>query len=98
MDQDLLLRPTFASNESLMSFSARAADGPAADVHARMPLILPRNAEYAWLNRAQEDGERVLEMAQSVAETAVEFHAVSTRVNNARNAGADLIEPFPNPL
>jgi hypothetical protein len=27
----------------------------------------------------------------------VEYHAVSSRVNNSKSAGADLIELFPNP-
>ena len=36
-------------------------------------------------------------MAQSASVTAVMPHPVSARVNNAKNAGADLIEPFPNP-
>ncbi|MEO8340580.1 MAG: SOS response-associated peptidase family protein [Nitrospirota bacterium] len=75
----------------------RAAEGAAADVHTRMPLILPKDAEAAWLDRGQVAGAKALEAANDAAVTAVELHAVSTRVNNSRNAGADLIEPFSNP-
>jgi putative SOS response-associated peptidase YedK len=87
------------SNDYLQSTAivTRAAEGPAADIHSRMPLILPKEAEAAWLERQFTDGEKVLESAQAVAVTAIVHHAVSSRVNNSKNAGADLIEPFPNP-
>jgi putative SOS response-associated peptidase YedK len=75
----------------------RAAEGPAAEVHERMPLILPKEAEASWMDKKQVDGQRALDSAQAVAVTSVVHHAVSSRVNNSRSAGADLIEPFPNP-
>jgi putative SOS response-associated peptidase YedK len=75
----------------------RAAKGPAADVHTRMPLILPKKAEHAWLDREQTDGAKALEIANEVAVIDVVHHAVSSRVNNSKNLGAELIEPFPNP-
>jgi putative SOS response-associated peptidase YedK len=79
------------------SIITRAAEGPAADVHTRMPLILPTDAESAWLDREQEDGAKALEAANDAAVKEVEFYAVSSRVNSSKNAGEDLIEPFPNP-
>lgn len=75
----------------------RAAEGPAADVHTRMPLILPKDSEAVWMDSKQTDGQAALDAAQAVAVTVVVHHAVSSRVNNSRSAGADLIEPFPNP-
>lgn len=75
----------------------RAAEGPAAEVHTRMPAILPKEAKNYWLDRNQKDGIDALELVQEAAVTEVEYHAVSTRVNNAKNTGMDLIEPFPNP-
>ena len=62
-----------------------------------MPLILPRDAEAAWLDSEQKDGKAALELAQQSAVTAVVHHPVSSRVNNSKSSGADLIEPFPNP-
>lgn len=41
----------------------RAAEGTVAEVHTRMPLILPKEAEAAWLDRAQVDGAEALERA-----------------------------------
>ena len=75
----------------------RAAEGPAADVHTRMPLILPKEAEAAWMDSKQTDGQAALDLAQQTAVTAFVRHAVSSRVNNSKSAGAELIEPFENP-
>ena len=75
----------------------RAAKGPAAEVHERMPLILPKDAEAAWMDSNQTDGQAALDSAQAAAVTAVVHHAVSTRVNNSKSAGAELIEPFKDP-
>jgi len=62
-----------------------------------MPLILAKESEAAWTDKKLTDGQEALDAAQAVAVTAVVHHAVSSRVNNSRSAGADLIEPFPNP-
>lgn len=85
--------------ESRLSASiiTREAEGPAADVHARMPVILPHEAEGTWMDRELKDGAKALEIAQAASVTNVEFYAVSSRVNNSRNSGAELIEPFANP-
>jgi putative SOS response-associated peptidase YedK len=45
---------------------------------------------------AQIDGKAALAEAMVRAVTALEHYPVSPRVNNAKNQGADLIEPFPN--
>ena len=89
-----------AENEAAILTAAiitRAAEGPAADVHERMPLILPKASQAAWMDPKQTDGRFALDHAQSVAVTAVVHHAVSSRVDNSRSAGPELIEPFPNP-
>ena len=49
------------------------------------------------MDSKQTDGQAVLDLAQETAVTAVVHHAVSSRVNNSRSGGAELIEPFPNP-
>lgn len=75
----------------------RAAEGPAAEVHTRMPLILPKEAETAWMESKQTDGKVALDAALGAAITDVVHHAVSSRGNNSRSAGAEFIEPFANP-
>ena len=79
------------------SIITRAAEGPAAGVHTRWPFILPKEAEAVWLDSKQTDGQAALDLAQGAAVTAVVHHPVSSRVNNSKSSGADLIEPFPNP-
>jgi putative SOS response-associated peptidase YedK len=89
-----------AESEAMLLTAAiitRAAEGVAAEVHTRMPVILPKEAEAAWIDREQTDGAKALEQAQAVAVTELEYQAVSTRVNSVKNKGMDLIEPFPNP-
>ena len=60
----------------------------------RMPVILPDEAQSAWLDPKQTDGEKALALAQENAVTAVEHYPVSKRVNNAKNEGVKLIEPI----
>ena len=43
------------------------------------------------------DSEKVLALAREKSVTALEQYAVSTRVSNAKNQSAELIEPFENP-
>jgi putative SOS response-associated peptidase YedK len=74
------------------SILTRAAEGPAADVHDRMPVILPDEAQSAWIDPKQTDGDKALAMAQEKAVTELDHYRVSTRVNNAKNEGADLIK------
>ena len=74
------------------SILTRSAEGPAALVHDRMPVILPDEAQSPWIDPKQTDSEKALALAQVKAVTAVEHHPVATRVNNAKNQGAELIE------
>jgi putative SOS response-associated peptidase YedK len=75
------------------SILTRAAEGPAAEVHDRVPVILPDDVQSAGVDLKQTDGEKALLLAQEKAVTAVEHYRVSPRVNNAKNQGDELIEP-----
>ena len=75
----------------------RAAEGPAADVHDCMPMILPEDVQSAWIGPKQTEGKEALALAHEKAITTVEHYPVARRVNNAKNQGAELIEPFENP-
>jgi len=68
--------------------------GPIAEVHDRMPVVLPEADHAAWLEPAMHDAAVATAMALApIAPEAFEHFPVSRRVNNARNEGADLIEP-----
>ena len=76
---------------------SRDAVGPAAEVHARMPIALPKETEAAWLDPELTDATKAIEFAREQANTEFVYHAVNPRVNNSRSEGAALIEPFEIP-
>jgi putative SOS response-associated peptidase YedK len=67
------------------------AAGPVAEVHDRMPVVLPDEAHAGWVDAELNDATAFArERALSQEFT---HYAVSKRVNNARNEGPELIEP-----
>ncbi|HPF25464.1 MAG TPA: SOS response-associated peptidase [Steroidobacteraceae bacterium] len=70
-----------------------AALGSVAELHDRMPRILPATRHSEWLDPATE-----LESLEAVLGAPVEvdlaFHPVSKRVNSPRNEGPELIAPI----
>jgi len=69
----------------------KAAEGPVAEVHVRMPVVLPDEAHSGWLDPALKDATDFAR-AHALARELTHY-AVSRRVNNARNEGPELIEP-----
>jgi len=70
----------------------RAAEGPVAEVHDRMPVVLPDEALAGWLDPDLKDATQFAR-EHALAREFVHY-AVSKRVNSARNEGAELIEPL----
>ncbi len=61
------------------------------EIHPRMPLVLPRDRWAAWLDPQQDDvGELAAPTPQEVVD-ALELRPVSTRVNNVKNNGPELL-------
>ena len=89
-------KPDSTEMELSCSILTKEAEGPAEQIHSRMPVVLPENAHSAWLDPDQTDAGKVLEMARRSV-TQLEYHLVSPRVNHSVNEGAELIEPFSNP-
>ncbi len=84
-----------------------AAVGPLAQVHDRMPLVLPPSAWDAWLD--PDAGADTDEVAALLAPpspdlvAAMEIRPVAATVNNVRNNGPELLDPLapedvPEPL
>ena len=78
------------------SILTREAAGPAASIHARMPIALPKDAEGAWLDPELTDPAVMLEFARDSALTDFMLHAV-VRADGADDENANLMEPFANP-
>lgn len=71
-----------------------AASGTAADVHHRMPVALAESAHDPWLDPTLVDSEQVnVLVAENHLASAIEKHAVSTRVNGSRNDDSSLLDP-----
>lgn len=75
------------------------AVGPLAEIHDRMPLLLPREAWGDWLNPdLRADDEAVSRLLRPPSEELVarlELRPVSRLVNNVRNNGPELLETVP---
>jgi putative SOS response-associated peptidase YedK len=65
------------------------------EIHNRMPLILSREDEEAWLDPALNDRARVESILnKSLPSEKLDAYEVSTRVNSPRNTDADVISPL----
>jgi putative SOS response-associated peptidase YedK len=71
----------------------RAAHGPAASIHDRAPVMLPREVWDEWLDPTVEGDQSLVDMIVAESETVLErleFHAVAP----LRGDGPQLIEPL----
>ncbi|MCK5772051.1 SOS response-associated peptidase family protein [Algiphilus sp.] len=64
----------------------RPAEGPAADIHSRMPWVIPAGANDAWLNPEVSDPD------QDSYEFEVEIRRVSRYVNSSRHQGEQCVQ------
>ena len=71
--------------QSSCAILTRDAVGPAAEVHDRMPVVLSKDAESAWLDLKITDPAQAMTAALAAGVTEVEHHPVSNRVNAAGN-------------
>jgi putative SOS response-associated peptidase YedK len=75
----------------------RDAIGPASEIHSRMPIALPKDAEAAWLDPGITNVAAAIEFARGCAVTEFVHHHVRPRVDNAGDDGTGLTEAFENP-
>jgi putative SOS response-associated peptidase YedK len=71
-----------------------AAAPAVAHIHDRMPLIVPPDAYAEWLDRRNQDVDRLERLLQPEAAGSLLARPVSRLVSNARNDGAQLIDPW----
>ena len=64
-----------------------------AQLHDRMPVILPQRDQEAWLDPKNENTKALQEMLVPYPSEEIRAYPVSTRVSNAKNEGPELIEP-----
>ena len=64
-----------------------------ATIHNRMPAILTRDAEAAWIDPELTEAPAVLDLLHPYPPEQMEAYAVSSLVSSARNEGPELILP-----
>ncbi len=75
-----------------------AAEGALAEIHDRMPLVLPRRAWDRWLDPAVDDPLDLLKSWDEVSGEHLELRPVSPAVNKVDNNGPELLRPAPADL
>ena len=82
---------TFEGNQPgfTLTILTRDAIGPAAQIHARVPIVLPKDAHAAWLYRELTDAAVAIEFAREQAVSEFVHHPVDLRVDIARNEAAE---------
>jgi putative SOS response-associated peptidase YedK len=65
-----------------------------AEIHHRMPVMLPPDAWTQWLDRDEQDTVLLGKLLVPAPSSLITFHPVSTEVNNARNQGEHLMDPI----
>ena len=69
----------------------RDAVGPASEVHDRMPVVLSKETEDAWLDQEFTDAAQAMALAMKDGLTTVEHHPVNSRVNIAGNDDEGMV-------
>ncbi len=75
----------------------RAAAGRVAEVHDRMPVVLPDDAHAEWLDPELADAARVADFLARRAQADFVYAPVSTAVNGRTEDSARLLEPVALP-
>ncbi|MFF3768330.1 SOS response-associated peptidase [Streptomyces sp. NPDC001922] len=76
-----------------------AGDGPGslAEIHPRMPLVLPEDRWSAWLDPARTDPDDLRSLLAPPPAGTVRAYPVSTDVSNVRNNGPELLKELEAP-
>lgn len=69
------------------------AAGPVRRLHDRMPAVVPRGSEAAWVDPDLQDPDRIRALIETPSTLGWKLHVVSSRVNSPRNEGPELIAP-----
>lgn len=64
------------------------------DIHNRMPVILSKESEEAWLDRTNDNAEYLRSLLQPYDANQMEAYVVSRAVGNVRNQDKLLVEPL----
>lgn len=86
-------RPGTPEAQHSFSILTTSANDFMADIHDRMPVILSRSDEPAWLNPENEDRPSLQALLKPCASTRLDAQEVSTLVNSPKNDSPALLAP-----
>jgi putative SOS response-associated peptidase YedK len=91
----LMSQRTADGNQTGFTFTilTRDAIGPAAQISARAPIVLPNDAHAAWLYRELTDAAVAIEFAREQAVTEFVCHPVDLRADNEVAESNQLLAP-----
>ncbi|WP_053217213.1 SOS response-associated peptidase [Virgibacillus senegalensis] len=72
----------------------RKADSFMEDIHDRMPVILPKDAEEEWIAPVKRHPEEVARFIEKLPTEPLKAYDVSTFVNSPKNEGESCIKPL----
>ncbi|WP_086828459.1 SOS response-associated peptidase [Allokutzneria sp. NRRL B-24872] len=72
----------------------RDSFGQLAEVHDRMPVMLPQHAWAAWLDPDSADPSELVAEPDEALYAGLELRPVATKVNSVRNNGPELLDRF----
>ncbi len=70
-----------------------AATGALADIHERVPVIVPRGLWQDWLTATPEEAPHLEAAVRALGPPDLVAEPISDRVNSVRNDGPELLEP-----
>ena len=86
--EDEAVPPVFST--AIVTTEAR---GAMAELHHRMPVLLPPQLWDEWAGADAQDAPYLLDAVAALGPPELVATAISTRVNNVRNDGPELLEP-----
>ena len=72
----------------------QAAQGPAKDIHSRMPVIVPQESMASWLSNENHESNPVMALIKSFKVPPLHYYPVSTMVDSGKVDVAECIEPL----
>ncbi|MBT2386250.1 SOS response-associated peptidase [Streptomyces sp. ISL-11] len=88
---------TEASPEPFASGGGEGGPRSLAEIHPRMPLVLPPERWEAWLDPGRTDPDDLRGLLVAPPATSVRAYPVTTAVSDVRNNGPELVEELDAP-
>ena len=86
-------RPGTPDQKHSFSILTTSANERMREIHDRMPVILPRSDEEAWLDPENNDNQNLKSLLKAYPGSNLDIREVSTLVNSPKNNSPALLDP-----